>query len=205
MDKYTKKIKRRFIVIGGLILFGLAVVICAGILIFLFLTGWFNERVEACSCSFEIDNIAYPEDFEELSNSNSYKNAYSDVPFVYFEGADVSYVINVGLKQGSMTLKILNLKEAPCYFEGNDYEAVYEFQTDTSGSYMLSIPEDKLTEGDRYILYIYGSGNCVMKTSVSVHYSVYRWQYLHDEKLVWLPWVDEKYDPMVSWYGDWGE
>lgn len=206
MDRYKKNMKKKFVIIGSLIFLGLVMIICIGIFLFLFFTGWFDEKVEACSGSFVIDNIAYPEDYEELSNSHSSKNAYDfSFPFVYFDGADISYVIDVGLKQGSMTAEILNLKDNPCYFEGTAYEVVCELKIDSSGSYTLSIPKDDLVVGDRYILYIYGSEDCAMSTSVCVYYSVYRWQQLHDEKLTWLPWVDEKYNPMASWYGDWGE
>ena len=197
MKNEKKKIK--FIIIVLFILICLAVLIGGGIILFLYSSGWYDEKVETSTMSFKIDNISY-DDFNYLTDSTSDDNAYG--LFVYFEGMETKCEINAVIEQGSLTIQLINLKDSPAYFEGESYEVISEMTTDETGWYEFLINEDTLTPGDGYALYIYGSEDCEVTADFLITYYIYRWQMLHDEKLTVFPWVEEKYliqSPLEYW------
>lgn len=116
--------------------------------------------------------------------------------FAYFDGLQRFYECSLMLSQGSLELAILDIGNSTFIADGMEFEVVQTKEVTQSGEFSWEITG--LEKGHWYALAVYGSEDSLFSGTIDARHRVFRWQYLHDEWLSRLPWVEEKYYPQYE-------
>lgn len=143
----------------------------AGINLFLYFIGWYDEKVKGIYGS-----IFNPESTENTADKQKSCNVYDY--FYIFDGMDMGYTVSFHIKSGMVELDILNVDDVKMIFDGMEQPVVarYEMKQSDTAYWDLS----SLEMGHRYALAVYGSEDAEFIGEIEQQYFIKRWQHIYN-------------------------
>lgn len=178
------------------LILGILLVVFVAINVCLYMSGWYNEMVWGKSKSGFTTSYS-PTDVDEMFDHTNRDIICIDDRWRALDGIKMRCQVSANIKKGKFDIVIYDITDV-------DYQSlqsteslsiVYKKTIEKNGLHELDL--SKLPEGKCYCLTVYCEEESDFYTEVTCDWDMERWMYLYDKYLTKLPFVEEKYNPIL--------